>query len=122
MTSRAERTDVDEPRHYEVRDASVGALVALGGLLALILVTVLGASHDLAFDLAKWAGRSPTPSVAPALHPPGPMLEIDPERNLATFRQREDAQLHSYGWIDRQAGIVHIPIERAMDLLAEDGK
>jgi hypothetical protein len=60
--------------------------------------------------------------VSPAFHPPGPILEIDSERDLAAFRQREDAQLHSYGWIDRSAGTVHIPIERAMDLMAEDGK
>jgi hypothetical protein len=122
MTSRRETTGDDLNRHYEVQDVSVVALAALGGLLTLILVTVLGASHDLAFDLAKWAGRSPSPSVSPAFHPRGPMLEIDPERDLTTLRQREDAQLHSYGWVDRSAGTVHIPIERAMDLLAEDGK
>ena len=122
MTSRREPTGADLKRNYEVQDVSVVALAAIGGLLTLIFVTVLGASHDLAFNLAKWAGRSPSPGMSPAFHPPGPMLEVDPERDLATLRRREDAQLHSYGWIDRSTGTVHIPIERAMDLLAEDGK
>jgi|SwirhisoilCB2_FD_contig_71_5595330_length_594_multi_2_in_0_out_0_1 hypothetical protein len=122
MTSRDEPSAADIERGYEQRDVSVSALAAFGGLLTLILVTVLGASHDLAFDLAKWAGLSPSANVRSAFHPPVPTLEVDPERDLTTFRQREDAQLRSYGWVDRAAGTVHIPIERAMDLMAADGK
>src|SRR5262249_46053446 len=122
LTSRHEPSHADIERGYELRDVSVGTLAAFGGLLTLILVTVLGASHDLAFDLAKWAGHSPSAKVSPAFHPPVPMLEVHPERDLTTFRQREDTQLHSYGWIDRAAGTVHIPIERAIDQMAADGK
>ena len=122
MTSRNEPTHADIEHGYEQRDVSVGALVAFGGLLTLILATVLGASHDLAFDLAKWAGPTPSPNVSPVFHPPVPTLEINPERDLTTFRQREDAQLSSYGWVDRAAGTVHIPIERAMDQMVADGK
>lgn len=122
MTPRGEPTDVDIKRNYEVRDVSVGALAALGGLLTLVLVTVLGASHDLALDLAKWAGHPASPALSPAFQPPTPLLEIEPAQDLANFRQREDAQLNSYGWVDRSAGTVHIPIERAMDLMAEQGK
>jgi hypothetical protein len=29
--------------------------------------------------------------------------------------------LHSYGWVDRAAGIVRMPIDRAMEVLAEHG-
>jgi|SRR5690349_11176045 hypothetical protein len=122
MTSRDEPSDADVERGYELRDVSVGALAALGGLLTLILATVLGASHDLAFDLAKWAGHSPSATVSSAFHPPVPTLEVEPERDLRTFRQREDTQLRSYGWVDRAAGTVHIPIDRAMDQMAADGK
>lgn len=122
MTARNEPSDADVERGYEQRDVSVPALAAFGGLLTLILVTVLGASHDLAFGLAKWAGHSPSANVSSAFHPPVPVLEVDPERDLTTFRHREDAQLRSYGWVDRAAGTVHIPIERAMDLMAADGK
>ncbi len=37
------------------------------------------------------------------------------------WRDREAAELESYGWIDRKSGIVRIPIDRAMDLLAQRG-
>jgi hypothetical protein len=32
---------------------------------------------------------------------------------------RKRARLSSYGWVDRNAGVVHLPIERAMDLVAQ---
>jgi hypothetical protein len=122
LKSRREHRNADLERRYEVRDVSVGALAAIGGLLTLILATVLGASHDLAFDLAKWAGHSPSSNVSSTFAPPVPTLEVDPQRDLTTFRQREETRLHSYGWVDRTAGTVHIPIERAMDEMAADGK
>jgi hypothetical protein len=34
---------------------------------------------------------------------------------------REDAQLYSYGWVDKNAGIAHIPIQRAIELTAQKG-
>lgn len=36
-------------------------------------------------------------------------------------RAQERAQLESYGWVDQAAGVAHIPIERAMALIAEQG-
>lgn len=36
-------------------------------------------------------------------------------------RASEDAKLNSHGWIDTERGIVRIPIERAMDLVAQRG-
>jgi hypothetical protein len=40
---------------------------------------------------------------------------------LAKLRHDEDERLGSYRWIDQQQGIVQLPIERAIDLLAEQG-
>jgi hypothetical protein len=47
--------------------------------------------------------------------------QLEPVSNdLLSLRAREDAQLHSYGYIDRSRGVVRIPIERAMELLAQE--
>jgi hypothetical protein len=35
--------------------------------------------------------------------------------------REENARLHSYGWVDRSAGIGRIPIDRAMALVVEQG-
>jgi len=40
---------------------------------------------------------------------------------LKQLRATEDAILTTYGWVDREKGIVRIPIDRAIDLLATRG-
>jgi hypothetical protein len=52
---------------------------------------------------------------------PSPKLEEDERGQLDAIRNNEDRILYSYGWSDEKAGTVHIPIERAMDLLVERG-
>jgi len=37
------------------------------------------------------------------------------------MREYEEQRLRTAGWIDRQAGVTHIPIEQAMDLVAQRG-
>ena len=37
------------------------------------------------------------------------------------MQARDRERLNSYAWIDRETGTVRIPIERAMDLVAERG-
>lgn len=41
-----------------------------------------------------------------------------PVVDLVKMRAREDALLRNYGWVDQQKGVVHIPIDRAKELLA----
>jgi hypothetical protein len=52
---------------------------------------------------------------------PQPLLETDERNELNDFRLREEDQLNSYGWVDQKVGVVHIPIDRAMQLVAERG-
>lgn len=52
---------------------------------------------------------------------PAPQLEIDERTQLNSVRLREENTLSTYGWVDQKAGVVRIPIDRAMDLLAQRG-
>lgn len=53
--------------------------------------------------------------------PPAPRLEARPLALRSRLNAREDALLTSYGWIDRSAGTVRIPVDRAMDLIVHRG-
>jgi hypothetical protein len=53
--------------------------------------------------------------------PSGPRLQRFPANEIYVFRTGEDERLNSYGWIDRNAGTVHIPIRDAMRLTVERG-
>jgi hypothetical protein len=53
--------------------------------------------------------------------PPSPRIEEYPARELEDLHAREQRILSTYGWTDRNAGIVRIPIDRAIELQLERG-
>ncbi len=52
---------------------------------------------------------------------PNPKLEENERGQLSGFWLQQEETLYSYGWVDEKAGTVHIPIQRAMDLLVQRG-
>ena len=52
---------------------------------------------------------------------PQPRLETNEPMEINDFRLQEDKTLYSYGWVDQLGGVVRIPIDRAMELLAQRG-
>lgn len=88
------------------------ALAALGGAIAWALYIVF-TGH---------AVRAPATSLERApLATSGPKLETDPRKDRLALETAARARLQSYGWVDRQQGVAHIPIERAMALQAQRG-
>ncbi len=69
-------------------------------------------------------GRNPPPDVERERINktfPEPRLEDNERQEISQFRLQEEQTLNSYGWVDQPAGILHIPIERAMQLIAQRG-
>jgi hypothetical protein len=52
---------------------------------------------------------------------PTPRLEQDERTQLNDIRISEEQKLASYDWVDQKAGTVRIPIDRAMELVAQRG-
>lgn len=52
---------------------------------------------------------------------PEPRLQPNPAADLNKFRTQEEQTLNSYGWVDPQTGVAHIPIEQAIDIIAARG-
>lgn len=50
-----------------------------------------------------------------------PMLETNERGQLRGFLMNQEDQLNSYGWVDQKNNVAHIPIERAMELLVQQG-
>ena len=66
--------------------------------------------------------HSQVPSTAQTAQKfPQPRLQPDPVADLNNFRAREEQVLNSYGWVDKNAGVAHIPIEQAIEILAARG-
>ncbi len=47
------------------------------------------------------------------------VVSMAPEE-LATLRAQQQARLNGYGWVDEGAGVARIPVERAMELVADE--
>jgi hypothetical protein len=115
---------------YETTDVSPGVIwiVAAGLVISVVLVFVainlmfhFLQRRDLAAQRRSEIDRVTKAVAATRPRFPEPRLQVAPQVDLAAWRAREDAELNSYGWVDRQAGIVRLPIERAMDLLVQRG-
>jgi hypothetical protein len=52
---------------------------------------------------------------------PDPRLEEDERGELKNILLDQQQKLNSYGWVDEKAGVARIPIERAMQLVAQRG-
>jgi hypothetical protein len=70
---------------------------------------------------AREGDRAIHPLAAPTERAPEPRLQDRPALDLQRLRAREELQLSTYGWVDKQGGVVHIPIERAMEIVAGEG-
>ena len=52
---------------------------------------------------------------------PKPVLEHSEMQQFNAIVEKQDQTLATYDWVDKDKGIVRIPIEKAMELLAQRG-
>jgi hypothetical protein len=50
-----------------------------------------------------------------------PLLQISPRADIDAIRARDKRALHTTAWIDRDRGLARVPIETAMEIVAQDG-
>lgn len=134
-----EPLDRDNPEvAHEHSDVNVRAILGFIGVL-IVSAIVIHVGLWLLFEYyerreaAQDPPRPPMATPGPAV-PPAPRLqaftnrpdaveglEIDPRVAMEQLEAAETAVLEGYRWVDRPGGIVTIPIERAMELVAERG-
>lgn len=120
-----ETTKQQNGRGYETSDANVGVLAkyALGLAVtcgvALVVVVLL-----LDYFRAEKKGAEPALSPLAAQRealPPEPRLQIQPDADWEKYKAAEDSLEQTYGWVSREAGVVRLPIDRALELVALRG-
>jgi hypothetical protein len=110
-----------EERDLYLRPVAYAAL----GLTVVVLVVFVSMQVLLNFYAGIQSRRSAAPSPLAGAYgmkePPAPRLQTHPLADLQALRARDQALLSAYDWVDRDAGVVRIPIERAIDVVAERG-
>lgn len=110
---------------YEHTDASVWIIVRFLWWLAVSAVVIhvgLGFFYEMLIQRSIAVGEPAYPlAVQEQRLPPQPRLQQFPRNELYDFRIGEEEFLHGYGWMNKNAGIVHIPVDQAMRLTVERG-
>ena len=121
------RPPAPPPLNHELSDADpapilkfLAFLVAASIVIALLVVPFYNYLERR--EAAEKTARHPmslTGAERPV--PPPPRLQTYPFQDIKALRQHDKPLVGSYEWVDRNAGTVRIPVDRAMDLLAERG-
>jgi len=110
---------------YEHTDAHVRPMIEFAMWLVvstvIVVVGLAGMYWLLIRESSERAGTQRYPLAVEGRLPGEPRLQQFPRNELYEFRLKEEADLHSYGWVDKSAGTVHIPIEDAIHLMLQRG-
>jgi hypothetical protein len=117
-----------EPR--DIAPVTIPALLAILGILGVLAIFVISGLYRFLDERERALQKPVTPLVnaqgdmrsvlAGDLKKfPEPRLETNERNEYSNFRMQEERRLHTYGWIDQSSGVMHIPIDRAMQLLVQ---
>ena len=111
---------------HEETDAEVGPLVRFA--IFLTVITLVAAALTVGFykylDAREQVEKAPRYPLAVGVDrplPPAPRLQTYPFDAVKGYRQQEARLLDHYAWVDKNAGTVRIPVDRAIELLAAKG-
>ena len=92
---------------------------------AIVLAFAIAGNYLIVLETFKhfYAGTSTPQQVLEGGAPlfPEPRLQVNPRTDLEQLKAHESDVLTTYGWVDREGGVVRIPIEHAMDLVSQRG-
>jgi hypothetical protein len=114
------------PTHHEGSDVDiVGIFTFVAGLIVsavvIQLVVWLLFRYFSGREELRTAPQYPLAATQETRVPPEPRLQTNPRGDLLELRTHEEDVLGSYGWVDKGAGVVRIPIDEAMRLTLQRG-
>jgi hypothetical protein len=123
----APRDEMENPDvHHETSDVNIRAILGFGaGLIGVTIVVLFLVWLLFGYFTSREAHQAPAEYPLAASQgermPPEPRLQSAPREDLRELRAGEDEVLRGYGWVDKNAGIVRIPIDQAIRLTLERG-
>ena len=126
---RAEHFQNPDPTH-ETGDINVRGIFMFMLVLAvgtvILCIAVYGFMYGMDRQFASTEAKA-SPIADPNRKPPEPLLQPFPGASrgevpdFGEYIAAKEQRLHSYGWVDQNTGTVHIPIEKAIDVIAQKG-
>jgi hypothetical protein len=115
-----ERTDVEEHAGTVIYASAV--------IFGLVLFTAVGGYvywKNRLVDVPPkmttglvFSSETAAPDVVPINQP---RLQLSPRADMAIYRANQVEELNTYAWLNKDAGVVRIPIDRAIEVIAAKG-
>jgi hypothetical protein len=121
MTDNGSHAGSHEPHVRSEEDRISTARIVAVGVASLVIFFLAGAATVKYFD-ARHAERGPIavpPEVGSSKIGMVEQQLFEKSRRGALDRAARQERLRTYGWVDRRQGVVHLPIDRAMELVVE---
>jgi hypothetical protein len=97
---------------YETRDANTRGILIFAILLtAFVILTLISMTWVYDWFVAEAEPKTSRPSN----------IQVSVYKDLAETRKSATDTLTTYGWVDRKAGVVRIPIQRAIEVALKRG-
>jgi len=93
---------------YDRHDPKAGLITGISvGVLALLLVMIIGVYwlYTVAYEKVEFDQFTGVAS-----------------KELQAIHEREEEQLHKYSYIDKEKGVIRVPIDRAMEIIDAEYK
>jgi hypothetical protein len=113
---------------YEHTDADIGPLLHFATWLvasAIVVHVVVGLGYWFMVRSSQTPQallRFPLAAQQTNRLPPAPQLQQIPSKEMYDLRTQQEADLRTYGWVEKSSGTVHIPIDDAMKLMLQQGR
>lgn len=114
-------------RHGKEWDDEIDVGIVYKSAVA-VVITVAVAFGFCWLLLGGFAAFTDEPVLSPLAEaqgrhlPPSPRLEADPVHQLTELRTAVAGETQEYGWSDQLSGRVHIPVDKAIDLVLSGGR
>lgn len=93
--------------------------VIFGAFCVLAVITVTYFYKGLSGYHERTQAAVPTKIDVGQVTPPGAQLQADPVADMVAMDKAQSALLAGYGWVDKDNGVVRIPIDKAIELTLE---
>ena len=126
MADKSKKVPVENPNpDWQDNDIRIPGLV-LSVAVALVTTAITFVGVKIMVDVykrhdAKAGENVVSPLARDRALPSGPRLQVFPRDELAEHLKTEQDRVSHYGWIDPEQGLAKIPINRAVDIVAQQG-
>lgn len=107
---------------YEKQDVGFRfAMVFVSALIVSVVVVLVFLIWFYRVFLPIPANGAASTTASARRLPPAPVLQANPVADMQRFRAEEQRKVSTYGWMDERQGIARIPVDRAMELVLQNG-